>query len=151
MDRDLVVKCRLLVLLHSGQNAIYTINPKSAMFEDCYFDVQHDTIEVWNIHRFCRCFSGLQFLFMLGWVAATGNFGVKGHCFSFSFLAIPSFSWKAIGWFCYELRSFCSCIVNHRDSLQIIASLMWLIIAAMWLLIRLCQDVSILSKLNWRF
>jgi heme O synthase-like polyprenyltransferase len=38
---------------------------------------------------------------MLGWVAATGDFGIEaGTLLFFNFLAIPHF-W-AIGWFLYE-------------------------------------------------
>jgi heme O synthase-like polyprenyltransferase len=54
---------------------------------------------------------------MLGWVAATGDFGIEaGTLFLIQFLAIPSF--LAIGWFLYEDYEKAGFYVANRQKRQ---------------------------------
>ena len=88
-----------------GLVLLYMINPKSAMFGAIsiflYTSVYTPLKTVTSLSVFVGAFPG-AIPFMLGWVAATGNFGIEaGTLFLIQFFwQFPHF-W-AIGWFLYE-------------------------------------------------
>jgi protoheme IX farnesyltransferase len=119
---------------------LYTINPKTAMFGAIsiflYTSVYTPLKTVTSLSVFVGAFPG-AIPFMLGWVAATGNFGIEaGTLFLIQFFwQFPHF-W-AIGWFLYEdyeNAGFFMLPTGKKDkgtALQIILYTVWLIIASL--------------------
>lgn len=128
----------LLTLL--GIALLYTINPKSAMFGAVsiflYTSIYTPLKTVTPLSVFVGAFPG-AIPFMLGWVAATNEFGIEaGTLFLIQFFwQFPHF-W-AIGWFLYEdyeKAGFFMLPTGKKDkgtSLQIILYSVWLIIASL--------------------
>lgn len=133
----LVVATLLTVL---GLVLLYTINPKTAMFGAIsifiYTSIYTPLKTVTSLSVFVGAFPG-AIPFMLGWVAATGEFGIEaGTLFLIQFFwQFPHF-W-AIGWFLYEdyeKAGFFMLPTGKKDkgtSLQIILYTVWLIIASL--------------------
>lgn len=123
-----------------GVALLYTINPKSAMFGAIsiflYTSIYTPLKTVTSLSVFVGAFPG-AIPFMLGWVAATGEFGIEaGTLFLIQFFwQFPHF-W-AIGWFLYEdyeKAGFFMLPTGKKDkgtSLQIILYTIWLIIASL--------------------
>ncbi len=123
-----------------GVVLLYTINPKSAMFGAIsiflYTSVYTPLKTVTSLSVFVGAFPG-AIPFMLGWVAATGEFGIEaGTLFLIQFFwQFPHF-W-AIGWFLfddYEKAGFFMLPTGKKDkgtSLQIILYTVWLTIASL--------------------
>lgn len=123
-----------------GVGLLYTINPKSAMFGAIsiflYTSVYTPLKTVTSLSVFVGAFPG-AIPFMLGWVAATGNFGIEaGTLFLIQFFwQFPHF-W-AIGWFLYEdyeKAGFFMLPTGKKDkgtALQVILYTFWLIIASL--------------------
>ena len=123
-----------------GVALLYTINPKSAMFGAIsiflYTSVYTPLKTVTPLSVFVGAFPG-AIPFMLGWVAATNEFGIEaGTLFLIQFFwQFPHF-W-AIGWFLYEdyeKAGFFMLPTGKKDkgtSLQIILYSVWLIIASL--------------------
>ena len=123
-----------------GLILLYTINPKTAMFGAIsiflYTSVYTPLKTVTSLSVFVGAFPG-AIPFMLGWVAATGNFGIEaGTLFLIQFFwQFPHF-W-AIGWFLfedYEKAGFFMLPTGKKDkgtALQIILYTVWLIIASL--------------------
>ena len=119
---------------------LYSINPKSAMFGAIsifiYTCIYTPLKTVTPLSVFVGAFPG-AIPFMLGWVAATNNFGIEaGTLFLIQFFwQFPHF-W-AIGWFLYEdyeKAGFFMLPSGKKDkstSLQIILYTVWLIIASL--------------------
>lgn len=119
---------------------LYTINPKTAMFGAIsiflYTSVYTPLKTMTSLSVFVGAFPG-AIPFMLGWVAATGNFGLEaGTLFLIQFFwQFPHF-W-AIGWFLfedYEKAGFFMLPTGKKDkgtALQIILYTVWLIIASL--------------------
>ena len=128
----------LLTIL--GVAILYTINPKTAMFGAIsiflYTSIYTPLKTMTPLSVFVGAFPG-AIPFMLGWVAATGNFGIEaGTLFLIQFFwQFPHF-W-AIGWFLYEdyekARFFMlpSGKKDNSTALQIILYTLWLIIASL--------------------
>ncbi len=128
----------LLTLL--GITILYSINPKTAMFGAIsiflYTSVYTPLKTMTPLSVFVGAFPG-AIPFMLGWVAATGNFGIEaGTLFLIQFFwQFPHF-W-AIGWFLYEdyeKAGFFMLPSGKKDkstALQIILYTVWLIIASL--------------------
>ncbi len=128
----------LLTIL--GLVLLYSINPKSAMFGAIsiflYTSVYTPLKTMTSLSVFVGAFPG-AIPFMLGWVAATGEFGIEaGTLFLIQFFwQFPHF-W-AIGWFLYEdyeKAGFFMLPTGKRDNgtaLQIILYTVWLIIASL--------------------
>lgn len=133
-----LVVASLLTLL--GIALLYTINPKSAMFGAIsiflYTSIYTPLKTVTPLSVFVGAFPG-AIPFMLGWVAATNEFGIEaGTLFLIQFFwQFPHF-W-AIGWFLYEdyeKAGFFMLPTGKKDkgtSLQIILYSVWLIIASL--------------------
>jgi protoheme IX farnesyltransferase len=133
----LLVASLLTVL---GLVLLYTINPKSAMFGAIsiflYTSIYTPLKTVTPLSVFVGAFPG-AIPFMLGWVAATGEFGIEaGTLFLIQFFwQFPHF-W-AIGWFLYEdyeKAGFFMLPTGKKDkgtSLQIILYSVWLVIASL--------------------
>ncbi|OOG74688.1 protoheme IX farnesyltransferase [Flavobacterium sp. A45] len=133
----LIVASLLTVL---GLVLLYTINPKTAMFGAIsiflYTSIYTPLKTVTSLSVFVGAFPG-AIPFMLGWVAATGEFGIEaGTLFLIQFFwQFPHF-W-AIGWFLYEdyeKAGFFMLPTGKKDkgtSLQIILYTIWLIIASL--------------------
>lgn len=123
-----------------GISLLYAINPKSAMFGAIsiflYTSVYTPLKTMTSLSVFVGAFPG-AIPFMLGWVAATGNFGIEaGTLFLIQFFwQFPHF-W-AIGWFLYEdyeKAGFFMLPTGKKDkgtALQIILYTIWLIIASL--------------------
>lgn len=123
-----------------GIGLLYAINPKSAMFGAIsiflYTSVYTPLKTVTSLSVFVGAFPG-AIPFMLGWVAATGNFGIEaGTLFLIQFFwQFPHF-W-AIGWFLYEdyeKAGFFMLPTGKKDkgtALQVILYTVWLIIASL--------------------
>nr|WP_315250013.1 heme o synthase [uncultured Flavobacterium sp.] len=123
-----------------GVALLYTINPKSAMFGAIsiflYTSIYTPLKTVTPLSVFVGAFPG-AIPFMLGWVAATNEFGIEaGTLFLIQFFwQFPHF-W-AIGWFLYEdyeKAGFFMLPTGKKDkgtSLQIILYSVWLIIASL--------------------
>lgn len=136
--RVAVVVASLLTIL--GLVLLYSINPKSAMFGAIsiflYTSVYTPLKTMTSLSVFVGAFPG-AIPFMLGWVAATGEFGIEaGTLFLIQFFwQFPHF-W-AIGWFLYEdyeKAGFFMLPTGKRDNgtaLQIILYTIWLIIASL--------------------
>ena len=136
--RVAVVVASMLTTL--GLVLLYSINPKSAMFGAIsiflYTSVYTPLKTMTSLSVFVGAFPG-AIPFMLGWVAATGEFGIEaGTLFLIQFFwQFPHF-W-AIGWFLYEdyeKAGFFMLPTGKRDNgtaLQIILYTIWLIIASL--------------------
>jgi protoheme IX farnesyltransferase len=119
---------------------LYLINPKSAMFGAIsiflYTSIYTPLKTVTSLSVFVGAFPG-AIPFMLGWVAATGDFGIEaGTLFLIQFFwQFPHF-W-AIGWFLYEdyeKAGFFMLPTGKKDkgtALQVILYTVWLIIASL--------------------
>jgi heme o synthase len=128
------------ILTIIGIVLLYSINPKSAMFGAVsiflYTSIYTPLKTVTSLSVFVGAFPG-AIPFMLGWVAATGNFGIEaGTLFLIQFFwQFPHF-W-AIGWFLYkdyEKAGFFMLPTGKKDrgtALQIILYTVWLIIASL--------------------
>ncbi|MEM0574965.1 heme o synthase [Flavobacterium sp. N6] len=136
--RVAVVVATLLTIL--GLALLYSINPKSAMFGAIsiflYTSIYTPLKTMTSLSVFVGAFPG-AIPFMLGWVAATGEFGIEaGTLFLIQFFwQFPHF-W-AIGWFLYEdyeKAGFFMLPTGKKDNgtaLQIILYTIWLIIASL--------------------
>jgi heme o synthase len=123
-----------------GLVLLYLINPKTAMFGAIsiflYVSVYTPLKTVTPLSVFVGAFPG-AIPFMLGWVAATGNFGIEaGTLFLIQFFwQFPHF-W-AIGWFLYEdyeKAGFFMLPTGKKDkstALQTILYTVWLLIASL--------------------
>jgi protoheme IX farnesyltransferase len=128
------------VLTIIGIVLLYTINPKSAMFGAIsiflYTSVYTPLKTMTSLSVFVGAFPG-AIPFMLGWVAATGEFGIEaGTLFLIQFFwQFPHF-W-AIGWFLYddyEKAGFFMLPTGKKDkgtALQVILYTVWLILASL--------------------
>ncbi|PRZ25030.1 heme o synthase [Flavobacterium granuli] len=133
----LVVATLLTVV---GISLLYAINPKTAMFGAIsiflYTSVYTPLKTMTSLSVFVGAFPG-AIPFMLGWVAATGEFGIEaGTLFLIQFFwQFPHF-W-AIGWFLYEdyeKAGFFMLPTGKKDkgtALQIILYSVWLLIASL--------------------
>lgn len=123
-----------------GLILLYLINPKTAMFGAIsiflYTSAYTPLKTVTPLSVFVGAIPG-AIPFMLGWVAATGNFGIEaGTLFMIQFFwQFPHF-W-AIGWFLYEdyeKAGFFMLPTGQRDNktaTQIILYTFWLIVASL--------------------
>lgn len=123
-----------------GITLLYTINAKSAMFAAIsiflYTSIYTPLKTVTSLSVFVGAFPG-AIPFMLGWVAATGEFGIEaGTLFLIQFFwQFPHF-W-AIGWFLYEDYEKAGIFMlptgkkDRKTALQIILYTVWLIIASL--------------------
>ena len=128
------------ILTIIGIVLLYTINPKTAMFGAIsiflYTSIYTPLKTITSLSVFVGAFPG-AIPFMLGWVAATGNFGIEaGTLFLIQFFwQFPHF-W-AIGWFLfedYEKAGFFMLPTGKKDNgtaIQIILYTIWLIIASL--------------------
>jgi len=133
-----LVVASILTLI--GITLLYTINPKTAMFGAIsiflYTSIYTPLKTVTPLSVFVGAIPG-AIPFMLGWVAATGNFGIEaGTLFLIQFFwQFPHF-W-AIGWFLYEdyeKAGFFMLPTGNKDkgtALQIILYSVWLIVASL--------------------
>lgn len=127
------------VLTFIGLVVLYIINPKTAMFGAIsifmYVSLYTPLKTLTPLSVFVGAFPG-AIPFMLGWVAATGNFGIEAGT-----LFIIQFFWQfphfwAIGWFLfedYEKAGFFMLPTGKRDTktvIQIILYTCWLLIAS---------------------
>ena len=129
-----------VVLTVLGIVLLYTINPKSAMFGAIsiflYTSVYTPLKTVTSLSVFVGAFPG-AIPFMLGWVAATNNFGIEaGTLFLIQFFwQFPHF-WS-IGWFLYEdyeKAGFFMLPTGKKDkgtAMQVILYTIWLIVASL--------------------
>lgn len=123
-----------------GLTILYLINPKTAMFGAIsifiYVSLYTPLKTVTPLSVFVGALPG-AIPFMLGWVAATGDFGIEAGT-----LFIIQFFWQfphfwAIGWFLYEdykKGGFFMLPTGKQDkttALQIILYTIWLIIASL--------------------
>lgn len=123
----------------AGLIILYLINPKTAMFGAIsifmYVSMYTPLKTLTPLSVFVGAFPG-AIPFMLGWVAATGNFGIEaGTLFLIQFFwQFPHF-W-AIGWFLfddYEKAGFFMLPTGKRDgktAIQTILYTFWLIVAS---------------------
>ena len=128
------------LLTLAGIAILYTINQKTAMFGAIsiflYTSVYTPLKTMTPLSVFVGAFPG-AIPFMLGWVAATGSFGIEaGTLFLIQFFwQFPHF-W-AIGWFLYDdyaKAGFFMLPSGKKDkstALQIILYTIWLIIASL--------------------
>ncbi|RTY90056.1 protoheme IX farnesyltransferase [Flavobacterium sp. GT3R68] len=128
------------ILTIIGITLLYTINPKSAMFGAIsiflYTSVYTPLKRMTPLSVFVGAFPG-AIPFMLGWVAATNDFGIEaGTLFLIQFFwQFPHF-W-AIGWFLYddyEKAGFFMLPTGKKDkstALQTILYTVWLIVASL--------------------
>lgn len=133
-----LVVASILTLI--GIALLYTINPKTAMFGAIsiflYTSIYTPLKTVTPLSVFVGAIPG-AIPFMLGWVAATGNFGIEaGTLFLIQFFwQFPHF-W-AIGWFLfedYEKAGFFMLPTGKKDNgtaLQILLYTFWLIVASL--------------------
>lgn len=129
------------VLTILGIGILYAINPKTAMFGAIsiflYTSIYTPLKTVTPLSVFVGAFPG-AIPFMLGWVAATDNFGIEaGTLFMIQFFwQFPHF-W-AIGWFLYDdyKKGGFSMLPtgkrNTKTSVQIILYTIWLMIASVF-------------------
>jgi protoheme IX farnesyltransferase len=127
------------VLTFIGLVVLYVINPKTAMFGAIsifmYVSLYTPLKTLTPLSVFVGAFPG-AIPFMLGWVAATGSFGIEaGTLFLIQFFwQFPHF-W-AIGWFLfddYEKAGFFMLPTGKRDkktAIQTILYTFWLIVAS---------------------
>lgn len=123
-----------------GIALLYTINAKSAMFAAIsiflYTSVYTPLKTVTSLSVFVGAFPG-AIPFMLGWVAATGEFGIEaGTLFLIQFFwQFPHF-WS-IGWFLYDDYAKAGIYMlptgkkDRKTALQVILYTVWLIIASL--------------------
>ncbi|KDN56839.1 heme o synthase [Flavobacterium seoulense] len=128
------------LLTLTGLTLLYMINPKTAMFGAIsiflYTSVYTPLKTITSLSVFVGAFPG-AIPFMLGWVAATGDFGIEaGTLFLIQFFwQFPHF-WS-IGWFLYEdyeKAGFFMLPTGKKDkgtALQVILYTVWLIIASL--------------------
>ncbi|PXY45513.1 heme o synthase [Flavobacterium hydrophilum] len=128
------------VLTVIGIALLYTINAKSAMFAAIsiflYTSIYTPLKTVTSLSVFVGAFPG-AIPFMLGWVAATGEFGIEaGTLFLIQFFwQFPHF-W-AIGWFLYEDYEKAGIFMlptgkkDKGTALQVMLYTIWLIIASL--------------------
>ncbi|UUW10748.1 heme o synthase [Flavobacterium plurextorum] len=133
-----LVVASLLTII--GISLLYTINAKSAMFAAIsiflYASIYTPLKTVTSLSVFVGAFPG-AIPFMLGWVAATGEFGIEaGTLFLIQFFwQFPHF-W-AIGWFLYEDYEKAGIFMlptgkkDKGTALQVILYTVWLIIASL--------------------
>ncbi|HJS01340.1 MAG TPA: heme o synthase [Flavobacterium sp.] len=133
-----LVVASLLTII--GLALLYMINPKTAMFGAVsiflYTSVYTPLKTVTSLSVFVGAFPG-AIPFMLGWVAATGDFGIEaGTLFLIQFFwQFPHF-W-AIGWFLYEDYEKAGIFMlptgkkDKGTALQVILYTVWLIIASL--------------------
>ena len=133
-----LVVASLLTII--GITLLYMINPKTAMFGAIsiflYTSVYTPLKTMSSLSVFVGAFPG-AIPFMLGWVAATGDFGIEaGTLFLIQFFwQFPHF-W-AIGWFLYEdyeKAGFFMLPTGKKDkgtALQVILYTIWLVIASL--------------------
>jgi protoheme IX farnesyltransferase len=129
-----------IVLTILGLTILYMINPKTAMFGAIsifiYTSLYTPLKTLTPLSVFVGALPG-AIPFMLGWVAATGDFGIEAGT-----LFIIQFFWQfphfwAIGWFLYDdykKGGFFMLPTGKRDkttALQIILYTVWLIIASL--------------------
>ena len=136
--RVALVVASLLTIV--GISLLYMINPKSAMFGAIsiflYTSVYTPLKTVTSLSVFVGAFPG-AIPFMLGWVAATGDFGIEaGTLFLIQFFwQFPHF-W-AIGWFLYEDYEKAGIFMlptgkkDQGTALQIILYSVWLVVASL--------------------
>jgi len=129
-----------IVLTIAGLVLLYNINPKTAMFGAIsiflYTSVYTPLKTVTSLSVFVGAIPG-AIPFMLGWVAATGNFGIEaGALFMIQFFwQFPHF-W-AIGWFLfddYSKAGFFMLPTGKRDkatATQIILYSLWLVVVSL--------------------
>ncbi len=132
-----IVACLLTVI---GLSILYSINPKTAMFGAVsiflYTSLYTPLKTVTPLSVFVGAIPG-AIPFMLGWVAATNNFGIEaGTLFLIQFFwQFPHF-WS-IGWFLYEdyeKAGFFMLPTGKRDkstALQTILYTVWLLAASL--------------------
>ncbi|RTY71464.1 protoheme IX farnesyltransferase [Flavobacterium sp. GSP27] len=137
-QRTALLVASLLTVI--GIAMLYTINPKTAMFGAIsiflYTSVYTPLKTMTSLSVFVGAFPG-AIPFMLGWVAATGEFGIEaGTLFLIQFFwQFPHF-W-AIGWFLYEdyeKAGFFMLPTGKKDkgtALQVILYTVWLILASL--------------------
>ncbi|OXA79697.1 protoheme IX farnesyltransferase [Flavobacterium aquidurense] len=123
-----------------GIALLYTINAKSAMFAAIsiflYTSIYTPLKTVTSLSVFVGAFPG-AIPFMLGWVAATGEFGIEaGTLFLIQFFwQFPHF-WS-IGWFLYDDYAKAGIFMlptgkkDRKTALQVILYTVWLIIASL--------------------
>lgn len=128
------------VLTAVGLVILYCINPKTAMFAAIsifmYVSLYTPLKTVTPLSVFVGAFPG-AIPYMLGWVAATGHFGIEaGALFMIQFFwQFPHF-W-AIGWFLYDdykKAGFFMLPTGERDkktALQTILYTIWMILASL--------------------
>jgi len=133
-----LVVASLLTII--GITLLYMINPKTAMFGAIsiflYTSIYTPLKTMTSLSVFVGAFPG-AIPFMLGWVAATGDFGIEaGTLFLIQFFwQFPHF-W-AIGWFLYEdyeKAGFFMLPTGKKDkgtALQVILYTIWLVIASL--------------------
>jgi heme o synthase len=129
------------VLTLIGLVILYMINPKTAMFGAIsiflYTCVYTPLKTITPLSVFVGAFPG-AIPFMLGWVAATNNFGIEAGT-----LFIIQFFWQfphfwAIGWFLfddYERGGFFMLPTGKRDkatAIQVILYTIWLVVASVF-------------------
>lgn len=129
-----------ILLTIVGLTLLYLINPKTAMFGAVsiflYTSVYTPLKTLTPLSVFVGAFPG-AIPFMLGWVAATNDFGIEaGTLFLIQFFwQFPHF-W-AIGWFLYEdyeKAGFFMLPTGKRDNstaLQVILYTLWLMVASL--------------------
>jgi protoheme IX farnesyltransferase len=139
MSTNVAIAIALLLTI-IGIVLLYTINPKTAMFGAIsiflYTSLYTPLKTVTSLSVFVGAFPG-AIPFMLGWVAASGEFGIEaGTLFLIQFFwQFPHF-W-AIGWFLYEDYEKASIFMlpsgkkDKGTALQIILYTVWLIIASL--------------------
>ena len=127
------------ILTIAGIAILYTINPKSAMFGAIsiflYVSVYTPLKTLTPLSVFVGAFPG-AIPFMLGWVAATNQFGIEaGTLFLIQFFwQFPHF-W-AIGWFLYDDYSKAGIFMlpngktDKKTALQTILYTFWLLVAS---------------------
>jgi protoheme IX farnesyltransferase len=139
MSTNIAIAIALLLTI-IGIVLLYTINPKTAMFGAIsiflYTSLYTPLKTVTSLSVFVGAFPG-AIPFMLGWVAASGEFGIEaGTLFLIQFFwQFPHF-W-AIGWFLYEDYEKASIFMlptgkkDKGTALQIILYTVWLIITSL--------------------
>ena len=133
-----ILGCVLTIL---GLAILYNVNPKTAMFGAIsifmYVSLYTPLKTVTPLSVFVGAFPG-AIPFMLGWVAATGHFGIEAGT-----LFIIQFFWQfphfwAIGWFLYDdykKAGFFMLPTGKKDkktALQTILYTIWMIFTIKW-------------------
>jgi heme o synthase len=129
-----------IILTILGLGILYSVNPKTALFGAIsifmYVSLYTPLKTVTPLSVFVGAFPG-AIPYMLGWVAATGTFGIEAGT-----LFIIQFFWQfphfwAIGWFLfddYKKAGFFMLPTGKRDkktALQIILYTIWTILASL--------------------